>query len=840
MTNIRLQISNLAKTLIPMKRLINVRALLVLIASLSILQIRTGAQTPAAGGPAATGSDPHREMLTTYCFTCHNSRAKTGGLALDALELQNAPNDAKTWEKVLRKLRGRLMPPPGSKQPEQKDIDSFSTWMESTLDAHPKGPTAGYVPVERLNRTEYAASVKSLLGVDVNEKDILPQDVQVEGFDNIASVLTTSPAFLDQYLDAARRVAKRAVGDMAPPISDWPFKGEGNQDPELPFPPGFRARDAVEIMHNFPADGEYRFNTAFDEQSIGLYNRGLQNKTTLVILIDGQVKFKGDIGGAEDLRLANVKGTDGWQKILDRFQKIPIKLLAGPHTIIVGFIDRSHVESDDNVGGGGGPGGGGGASMARLPNAQNVFLEVKGPYNPTGISYSTSRPLIFICDPAKAGETPCARQIAENLAHRAYRRPVTADDITHLMRFYDEGRLDKGTFDQGITEVVAAVLASPDFLFRSIPAPKGVSKTGEFALTDLELASRLSFFIWNTGPDAELLKLAEARQLTKPGALDAQVKRMLADPKAESLVSGFAMKWLNLNSLDLVQPDAKIFNTFNATLRKDFMSEAELFLRSILLENKSVVDLLTSDRTFLNNTLARYYGIEGPTTSAFKEVTLTDPNRFGLLGKAAILMRTSYGDRTSPVLRGAWVLDKIIGTPPTPPPPNVDTNLAASTAEAPKTVRARLEAHRDKVTCKQCHGVIDPTGLALENFDAIGQYRTTDRQAGNAKIDASTVMPNGVAIDGPVQLRQELVKNQEKFVTAVTEKLLMYAVNRPLEYFDMPQVRKVARDAGKDNYTLASLVSGIVNTDAFRKQGPEVISAAAPKPSAVSTAELKK
>ncbi len=818
-----------------MKRFIYASALLVLIISPALLQNRAVAQAPAVTGP-----EQHREMLDTYCFDCHNKAAKIGGLALDVLNLQNAPDDAKTWEKALRKLRGHLMPPPGAPQPPQADIDNFTAWMESQLDSHPKGPTAGYVPVQRLNRTEYAASVKTLLGVEVNEKDILPQDVQVEGFDNIASVLTTSPAFLDQYLDAARRVAKRAVGDMAPPISDWPFKAEGNQDPELPFPPGFRARDAVQITHTFPADGEYRFNAAFDEQSIGLYNRGLQNKTTLVIMIDGKVVFKGDIGGAEDLRLANVKGTDGWQQILDRFQKIPIKLLAGPHTIIVGFIDRSHVESDDNVGGGGGPGGGGGASMARLPNAQNVFLEVKGPYNPTGISYSTSRPLIFICDPAKTGETPCAKQIAENLAHRAYRRPVTESDVSRLMRFYDEGRLDNGTFDQGITEVVAAVLASPDFLFRSIPAPKGVSKNGEFSLTDLELASRLSFFIWNTGPDAELLKLAEAKQLSKPGVLDAQVKRMMADPKAASLVTGFAMKWLNLNSLDLVQPDAKIFNTFTPTLRKDFMTEAEKFLSSILLENKSVVDLLTSDHTFLNNTLARYYGIEGPNTSAFKEVTLTDPNRFGLLGKAAILMRTSYGDRTSPVLRGAWVLDKIIGTPPTPPPPNVDTNLAASTADAPKTVRARLEAHRDKPACKQCHGVIDPTGLALENFDAIGQYRTTDRQAGNAKIDASTVMPNGVAIDGPVQLRQELVKSPEKFVTAMTEKLMMYAVNRQLEYFDMPQVRVVVRDTKKDNYTLTSLVLGIVNSDAFRKQGPEAVSAAVPRQPAISTAELKK
>ena len=467
-------------------------------------------------------------------------------------------------------------------------------------------------------------------------------------------------------------------------------------------------------------------------------------------------------------------------------------------------------------------------------------LEIKGPYKPTGISFSTTRPLIFICDPKATSETACAKQIAENLAHRAYRRPVTADDVSHLMNFYNEGRLDNGTFDQGITEVVAAILASPDFLFRSIQTPKGVLKNSQFPLSDLELASRLSFFLWNTGPDAELLKLAEAKQLSKPGTLDVQVKRMMADPKAESLVTSFAMKWLNLNSLDLVQPDPKIFNGFNATLRKDFMTEAEKFLSSILLENRSVMELLTSNQTFVNNRLARHYGIEGPTTSAFKEVTLTDPNRFGLLGKAAVLMRTSYGDRTSPVLRGAWVLDKIIGSPPSPPPPNVVTNLPQNTAEAPKTVRALLEQHRDKASCRQCHGVIDPTGLALENFDAIGQFRTTDRQAGNAKLDTSTVLPNGVAIDGPVELRKQLASRPDAFVGALTEKLMMYATNRQLEYFDMPQVRKVVRNAKKDDYTLASLVLGVVNTDAFRKQGPAVVSKAAPKQNAVATAEVKK
>lgn len=824
-----------------MKRFLYLSAFLVLIAGLALLQTKMVGQTPAPPAANTLASDPHGAMLNTYCVGCHNARLKTGGVMFDTLDIKHPAADAEVWEKALRKLRGRLMPPPGSPQPPQAEIDAFSTWMENTLDATAGPVTAGHVPVQRLNRTEYTASVKAILGVDVNEKDILPQDIQVEGFDNIASVLTTSPAFLDQYLDAARRIAKKAVGDMAPPISSWAIKAEGNQDPELPFPPGFRARDAMEITQNFPADGEYRFSMAFDERSIGLYNAGLQNRTTLVLMLDGKVFFKGDIGGAEDLRLANIKGTDGWAQILERFQKIPVKVEAGSHTIIAGFIDRSHVESDDNVGsGGGGFGGGLGAPMARLADPKNVTMEIKGPYNPTGISHSTTRPLIFVCDPAKAGETACAKQIAENLAHRAYRRPVTADDIALLMGFYNEGRLDNGTFDQGVTEIVAAVLASPDFLFRSIQTPKGISKTSAFPLSDLELASRLSFFLWNTGPDAELLKLAETRQLSKPGVLDAQVKRMMADPKAESLVTSFAMKWLNLTSLDLVQPDPKIFRGFDATMRRDFQKEAQLFLSSILLEDRSVVELLTSDKTFINNRLARHYGIEGPNTSAFKEVTLTDPNRFGLLGKAAVLMRTSYGDRTSPVLRGAWVLDKIIGSPPSPPPPNVVTNLTQEAGETPKTVRALLEQHRDKASCRQCHGVIDPTGLALENFDAIGQFRTTDREAGNAKLDTSTVLPNGVAIDGPVQLRAQLAGRPDAFVDALTEKLMMYAVNRQLEYFDMPQVRKVVRNAKKDNYTLTALVLGVVNSDAFRKQGPELFSKTAPKQKAVATAEVKK
>jgi len=761
------------------------------------------------------GPDSYRRLLATYCFTCHNSRAKVGGLALDSLDLANAATDAQTWEKALRKLRGHLMPPPGSKQPPQSDVDSFVAWMENTLDSHPRGPQAGYVPIQRLNRTEYAASVKALVGVEVNPKDVLPQDVQVDGFDNIAAALSVSPAFLDQYVSAARHIAKLAVGEPNPRVSDVKYLIAANQDPDTPLPPG--TRGGVRFKHNFPADGEYRIN--INDVSVGLYTNTMENESTLVVMIDGKIVFRKAVGGPADLELANRKGAEARKQITERFQKIPVQVQAGVRDVAVAFIERASVESDENIAAGfGGIGalgfGNGNGRMARLLDG----IEIVGPYNPSGVSRTASRALIFVCDPKKTGEAACARQITGNLARRAFRRPVTADDVAALMPFYEETRKNGGSFDQGIEQVVAAVLASPDFLYRAIRGPKGASPNSEFALTDLELVSRLSFFLWNTGPDDELLKLAAAGGLSKPGAMEKQVRRMLADPKASSLVTSFAMKWLNLDTLDSVKPDPNLFPGFNEQLRQDYLKEAQEFISSILLQDRSVLDLLTSDHTFLNDRLARLYGVPGVIGSQFREVALTGKERAGLLGKAAVEMRSSYADRTSPVLRGAWVLDKLLGTPPAPPPPNTATDLSQKAGEAPKTVRARLEQHRDKAVCKQCHGVIDPTGLALENFDVIGQWRTVDAQA-KAPIDASTVLPNGVAINGPVELREQLANRPAQFAQAVTEKLMMYAINRQLEYFDMPQVRAVVRAAAKDNYKFSSLVLGIVNTDAFRKQG---------------------
>jgi mono/diheme cytochrome c family protein len=839
-----------------MKRFMSASAAVAAIAFPAILQMRALGQTAAGKAPAETGPDQARTMVTTYCVTCHNARLKTGGLVLEGLDPAAPADDAQIWEKALRKLRGHQMPPPGAPQPSQKDVDSFVVRMENTLDSHAadphaQGPKAGYVPIQRLNRAEYAATVRALVGVEVNEKEVLPQDIQVDGFDDIADALSVSPAFLDQYVTAARHVARLAVGNPNPRVTGVKYSVAASQNPANPLPPG--TIGGIRFTHNFPADGEYRINIR--NLGVGPYTASLENESTLVIMIDGGIVFRKPIGGPADQALADRQAGTGRALIMERFSKIPVQVEAGTHDVVVAFIDGADVESDENFQHPLGYGGltGGAASLNRMSDLRDA-VEIFGPYNPVGVSKTTSRALVFICEPKKSAqgegsvvrgensdESACARRITENLARRAFRRPVTAEEMKRLMPFYEAARQEGGTFDQGIEQVVAAVLVSPQFLYRSIRGPKGAHPANqpdtEFALTDLELASRLSFFLWNTGPDEELLTLAAANGLTshpdarssarpgalgKPGALEKQVKRMLADPRASSLVTSFAMKWLNLTDLDQVIPDPVLFPEFSDQLRRDFSTEAEDFIGSIFSDDRSVLELLTADYTFLNERLARHYGISGVAGNQFRKVSLSgqeaEKERWGLLGKGAVLLRTSYGDRTSPVLRGAWVLDKLLGTPPTPPPPDTATDLSQKAGEQPKTVRARLEQHRNKATCRMCHGVIDPTGLALENFDATGQWRTTDRQA-NAPIDARTVLPSGVPINGVAELRAQLVERPELFARTVTERLMMYGINRQLEYFDMPQVRAIVRGAAKDNYKVSALILGIVNSDAFRRQG---------------------
>jgi hypothetical protein len=493
---------------------------------------------------------------------------------------------------------------------------------------------------------------------------------------------------------------------------------------------------------------------------------------------------------------------------------------AGTYEVAVTFVERARVESDEFVGGPQGFLAGDEFSRGdREPRLQGG-VKVMGPYNSPGVSDTPSRRKIFICSPSrrssaesKASEGGCARRIAANLARAAYRRPVTDADIDSLMPYFGKG----SNFDTGIEQLIAAILVSPEFLYRAVRAAENARPGAAYPLSDLELASRLSFFLWSQGPDETLLKTAAAGKLSTPGALQAQALRMLSDRRASSLVRNFAIKSLDLDKLNQVVPDPNLFPAFNDDLRRDMTTEVESFVASVLLEDRNVGDLLTANDSFLNERLARHYGITSVQGPQFRRVTLDDSRRWGLMGKGAVLLRTSYGDRTSPVLRGAWVMGKLMGTPPTPPPPDVDTDLSTPKGEAPKTVRARLERHRTKPGCNQCHGVIDPIGLALENFDAIGRWREVDQEA-KAPIDAKTVLPNGRAIDGPAELRSALFDGRDLFVRAFTEKLMMYALGRELKAYDMPQVRAVVRRAAAQDYRLSAIVSGIVSSDAFRMQ----------------------
>ncbi len=754
-----------------------------------------------------TSSATARKTIDTYCTSCHSTRVHAGGLALDSVNLDAAGDHADVLEKAVRKLRGRLMPPPGTRQPDQRDVDALVAWLETSLDRAAAGrPTAGHVAAQRLTRTEFATTVNDLLGIELNAEQLLPAEIEVNGFDNVAAALSVSPAFLDQYVAAARLAAKLAVGDATKVTSATYSLPPGEQPDHVDGLP-LGTRGGMKFRHNFPADGEYRFT--IQDLGIDLYSRVLETRHTVVILVDGREVFRGALGGTEDLRTVDRKGAPGRAEVIKRFANIPVQIAAGTYDVAVTFIERARVESDEFVGGPEGflPG----DEFSRGDREPRLVggVQVTGPFNSPGVSEMASRKKIFICRPSKGQERACARRIAAHLARAAYRRPVTDADLDSLMPYFDKGR----TFDSGVEQLVAAILVTPDFLFRSIRSAG--------PLSDLELASRLSFFLWSEGPDETLLKLAAAGKLKAPGALQAQALRMLQDRRASSLVRNFAMKAFDLDKLNQVVPDPNLFPAFSDQLRKDMTREVEAFIGSVLLEDRGVGDLLTANQTFLNDRLAKHYGVAGVQGPQFRRVTLDDPRRWGLMGKGAVLLRTSYGDRTSPVLRGAWVLGKLMGTPPTPPPPDIDVgDLSIQKGDTPKTVRARLERHRSKPGCSQCHGVIDPIGLALENFDAIGRWRDRDADA-NAAIDARTVLPSGRAIDGPVQLREALFAGRDLFVRAFTEKLMMYALGRELKAYDMPQVRAIVRRADAQGDRLSAIVSGIVSSDAFRMQGME-------------------
>ncbi len=770
-----------------------------------------------AQAQAASHAGTLDQFVKNYCLDCHNAEDWAGSLALDTLDLNQVGDEPAVWEEAVTKLRGRLMPPAGQKQPGQGEVDAVVRFLETSLDAAAaERKHVGHVPIQRLNRDEFAASVKALIGVDINARQALPSEIEVEGFSNIAEALAMSPAFLEQYMSASRRAVRLAIGDPVPKLAKVFVPAQVGKPTNYPL--GTRAavgagRGAgMSFTYVFPADGEYRFNvTEEDYMDMGLYPRGAENPATLVILVDGVEVARKEVGGGEWLDIADRDGAEGKKKLLEMVST-PAKVKAGRREVAITYVQHANSLSN-NAAGGGGFGGGG-----RVTNMPAVLtgIEIEGPFNPTGLSMNDSRARIFVCQPGTpAEERPCAENIARHMAMQAFRRPVTGDDISFLMKFYEMGRSEPGGFDAGITEMMVAILSSPDFLYRAIPAPRSPGETR--LLTDLELATRLSFMVWNTGPDKELLELAAANRLSDKSVMSAQVKRMMKDPRANALVEYFALGWLNLDELEKVEPTTQ---GWNAAMRGNFETEIRMFLSSVLLEDRSVLDLLTADWTFVNEALAQHYGITGVRGPLFKRVQLTNENRFGLLGKGAVLLRTSYADRTSPVLRGAWVLEKLMGTPPTPPPPGVETDLSIRDGQAPTTIRARLEAHRENPTCMGCHGLIDPPGLALENYDNQGRWRDTDAAA-RVAIDATTVLSSGKKLEGPADLRRHLLSQPDQFPTTVTRRLMMFALNREIEHEDMPEVRRIVREAAAKNYTLGAIIEGIVNSDAFRRQGAE-------------------
>jgi hypothetical protein len=759
------------------------------------------------GGTAGAADAPEFKLLQDYCSKCHNATDWAGGLAYDTLTPDAIDSDAKTWEHTVRKLRGRLMPPPGEKQPDQAVVDGFVNWMEGRLDAHAaERADPGHVGLYRLNRTQYALAVESLLGVKVNAAELLPKETKSDGFDNVANVLRVSPTFIDQYINAARQVSAMAVGEPnARPVSRTyrasPSRQAFHQEG---FPLG--SRGGMMVEHWFPADAEYEFNVRVPVG--GGYGMGLAEQR-VVFLVDGKKVFEQSIGGEKDARAVDQLQAPANAAIAARFQKIRLPIKAGPRQVLVTFQDTTFAESEAGLF----PftPGGGSDGYARVS-----AMDITGPFNATGYGDTPSRRKIFICTPkGAADEEPCARRIVSKLATEAFRRPVTDADLAAPMAFYAEGR-KLGSFDSGVQSAVMAILSSPKFLYRLQEMPAGAKPGQIYALSDLELATRLSFFLWSEGPDDELLQVAAAGKLKAPGMLDQQVLRMLKHPKAQSLASNFAAQWLDIDRLADVDPDPALFPTFDEDLRRAYRKELELFVGDILAKDGNVLELLSSNKTFVNERLALQYGIPNIRGDRFREVQLQDSHRFGLLGKGAVLMLTSYGNRTAPVIRGAYILERIIGTPPAAPPPGVEALKDNTPGEKQLTIRQLLEQHREQPSCNACHGVMDPLGFALENFDAMGSWRTVDRTAGEP-IDPVDSMPDGRRFTGPDTLRSVLLQRPDQFVQTLTEKLMTYGLGRLVEHEDMPRVRAIVREAREHDYRFSSLVLGVVHSDAFLK-----------------------
>ena len=777
-----------------------------------------------------TAGSPARELVKTYCISCHNQKLKTGNFALDTVDADHIGNSAEAWEKVLLKLQSRSMPPPRSRRPDEKTYAAVSAWLESELDrAAAANPNPGRpADLHRLNRAEYANAIRDLLGVQVDGTMLLPPDEQAHGFDTNADALSVVPALLDRYLTAAAKISRLAVGDptLRPAFERYTaVRNNSNERTWLwqtdrlgeEFPLG--SRGGIAARHYFPVDGEYVLKARLDKTYTGMV-RGLHVPNEIEFRVDGKRVGLITLGGPEFSAAAAKASSSDYNDTgnplftADDKLEVRVPMKAGVHEVTVTAVKADAAKPE-------------GLGPDRIPiwghdydgdiRAPLVFslLLIGGPYNGQVPQESLSRRRIFVCYPEESREEmPCATKILSTLAQRAYRRPVTKDDVQTLVDFYKAGRAD-ADFEAGIRSALERVLVSPDFLFRIEADPANVKPGAAYRISDLELASRLSFFLWSSIPDDELLGLAIRGKLSDPKVYEQQVRRMMADPRARTaLVQNFFSQWLQVRNVWLLTPDiSKKFPWFDDNLRTAFVKEIELFLESQLQDDRSILELLTADYTYLNDQLARHYGINDVYGSHFRRVALADQNRWGLLGKASVLAVTSYPHRTSPTIRGKWLLENILAAPVPPPPPDVNTALDETTSVKATTVREMLERHRSNPACASCHANMDPLGFSLENFDAIGRWRTTD---GESPIDASGVLMDGTKVDGPVALRNALLKQKDQFVKSVTGKLLMYALGREISYHDAPVIRAIMRTAAADNYRWSSTILALVKSPPFQ------------------------
>jgi hypothetical protein len=745
-------------------------------------------------------------FLEQNCMECHNSEDWAGSLAFDSISPNEIADNVAVWEKVISKLNGRMMPPAGKSRPDNQATNEFVAWVQDYLDhAATTREHAGRVGIHRLNRKEYGNAVRDLFGVDVDVTELLPSDASVEGFDNVAEALRASPTLVEQSLSAARVVVAKAVGNPSPRAGGTTYFASGNQYAHIAGLP-LGTRGGLLVEHYFPADGEYMLNIGNLAAALWVSNQEYTH--TLIATLDGERFFETEIGGGKDLKAIDQQGDPVVDEINSKLKNIKFNAKAGPHKLTVTFVHRSFAENESTL-----------SPMLQTSGANVIALnqiEVQGPFNPTGLSATPARDKIFVCQPAAAAEEDaCATQIVSRIARLAYRGPVAQDDLQKLMTVYQTAKPSEG-FELAVRRALTAVIASPKFLYRVENVPADAAPGTILTLSDLELATRLSFFLWSSIPDDELLGLAEQGKLSNAKVLRSQVDRMLQDKRAASLTGNFTSQFLNLPALDDIAPDPDLFRDVDRGVRDLFKQELTHLTDDVFLSNKPVTELMTADYSYLNERLALHYGIPGIKGDEFRKVQLQDTNRFGLLGKGGILMASSYPDRTSPVLRGKYVLEYIMGTPPPLPPPNVEALLDNKPGEKQMTIRERLAVHRNNPSCGGCHGFIDPLGFALEGFDAVGRSRTVDRVIG-AKVDTDGVLPDGTQIAGLSDLRTAIMARPTLFVENLTRKLLLFAIGRPIDAADFPTVRHIVRGAEKQDYRFFEIVQGIVSSDQFRK-----------------------